>query len=62
LVEHPAVNTSPLIFFTKGGFLDLLHIVSPKIIVPVAVASEIQAYGETDVTAVALKNTQWLVV
>lgn len=31
-------------------------------IVPAAVASEIQAYGETDVTAVALKNTQWLVV
>lgn len=62
MVEHPAINTSPLIFFTKGGFLDLLQIVSPEIIVPAAVASEIQAYGETDVTAVALKNTQWLVV
>lgn len=62
MVEHPAINTSPLIFFTKGGFLDLLQIVSQEMIVPAAVASEIQAYGETDVTAVALKNTQWLVV
>ncbi len=62
MVEHPAINTSPLIFLTKGGFLDLLQIISPEMIVPAAVASEIQAYGETDVTTVALKNTQWLVV
>ncbi|MEH2238269.1 hypothetical protein [Nostoc sp.] len=33
-----------------------------SIIVPDAVAAEIQAYGEIDVTAVALNNTDWLVV
>lgn len=58
----PAINTSPLIFLTKGGFLDLLQIISHEIIVPQAVSSEIQAYGETDITANALANTSWLVV
>ncbi|NEP37507.1 DUF3368 domain-containing protein [Moorena sp. SIO3B2] len=62
MAELPAINTSPLIFLTKGSCLDLLQIISPSIIVPQAVATEIQAYGETDVTAVALKNTDWLVV
>lgn len=58
----PAINTSPLIFLSKGDFLQLLQIVSPEIIVPQAVASEIQAYGETDITATALAKTSWLVV
>ncbi|MEC4812671.1 MAG: DUF3368 domain-containing protein [Scytonema sp. PMC 1069.18] len=40
----------------------MLQIISPSIIVPQAVATEIQAYGETDLTAVALNNTDWLVV
>jgi predicted nucleic acid-binding protein len=57
---RPAINTSPLIFLTKGGFLHLLQIVSPEIIVPQAVATEIQAYEQTDVTAMALAATSWL--
>ncbi|BAY89146.1 MULTISPECIES: DUF3368 domain-containing protein [unclassified Tolypothrix] len=61
MAEYPAINTSPLIFLTKGGFLHLLQIVSPEIIVPQAVATEIQAYGEIDVTAMALAATSWLV-
>ncbi len=59
---HPTINTSPLIFLTKGGFLNLLQTVSPEIIVPQAVATEIQAYGVTDVTAQALATTPWLVI
>jgi predicted nucleic acid-binding protein len=58
----PAINTSPLIFLTKGGFLHLLQMISTEIIVPQAVATEIQAYGETDITAQALATTSWLVV
>nr|WP_199326331.1 DUF3368 domain-containing protein [Nostoc parmelioides] len=58
----PAINTSPLIFLTKGGEVNLLRLISPSIIVPSAVATEIREYGETDVTAVALNNTDWLVV
>lgn len=62
MVERPAINTSPLIFLSKGSFLHLLQIISPEIIVPQAVATEIQAYGETDVTAMALLSTPWLVI
>ncbi len=54
MAERPAINTSPLIFLTKGCFLHLLQIVSPEIIVPQAVATEIQAYGEIDVTTLPL--------
>lgn len=62
MVESPAINTSPLIFLSKANLLELLRIVSPQIIVPEAVATEIQAYGETDVTAQTLATTDWLVV
>lgn len=62
VVEILAINTSPLIFLTKGGFLELLQLISPEIIVPVAVAREIQAYGATDTTAQALATTDWLLV
>lgn len=44
MAELPAINTSPLIFLTKGGFLDLLQVISSSVIVPNAVATEIQAY------------------
>ncbi|MDZ7961882.1 MAG: DUF3368 domain-containing protein [Aulosira sp. DedQUE10] len=62
MAELPAINTSPLIFLTKGGFQDLLLLMGSSIIVPSAVATEIQAYGSADVTAVALNNTDWLVI
>ncbi len=62
MAEFPAVNTSPLIFLTQANLLDLLQILSPFIIVPQAVATEIQAYGNTDVTAQMLAQTDWLVV
>lgn len=35
---------------------------SEEIVVPTAVATEIQQYGETDVTVEALAQTEWLVV
>ena len=35
---------------------------SPFIIVPQVVATEIQAYGNTDLTAQILAQTDWLVV
>lgn len=62
MTESPAINTSPLIFLSKANLLNLLQIVSPQIIVPEAVATEIQAYGETDLTARTLAATDWLVV
>ncbi len=62
MIERPAINTSPLIFLTKGGYMSLLQLVSGEIIVPAAVATEIQAYGAMDVTASTLASTDWLVV
>jgi predicted nucleic acid-binding protein len=62
VTENPAINTSPLIFLSKSNFLHLLQIVSPQILVPEAVAAEILAYGETDVTAQTLTTTDWLVI
>lgn len=62
MAESPAINTSPLIFLSKANVLHLLQIVSVQIIVPEAVATEIQAYGETDITARTLAATDWLVV
>ena len=57
MAEFPAVNTSPLIFLTQANLLDFLQMLSPFIIVPQAVATEIQAYGNTDVTAQILAQT-----
>ena len=62
MANFPAINTSPLIFLSKANLLNLLQIVSSKIIVPEAVATEILAYGETDVTARSLAATDWLVI
>ncbi|NER92316.1 MAG: DUF3368 domain-containing protein [Symploca sp. SIO1B1] len=62
MANYPAINTSPLIFLTKGRLLHLLQILSEKFIVPQAVATEIQSYGENDITAQALTNTDWLLV
>jgi len=58
--NFPAVNTSPLIFLSKGGYLDLLKILGEAIIVPQAVAEEIQTYGEDDVTYQQLNSNNWL--
>lgn len=57
---HPAINTSPLIFLSKAGYLDLLKNLSSTIIVPQAVATEIQAYGENDFTYQQLNQQDWL--
>ncbi|PSM47187.1 DUF3368 domain-containing protein [Chroococcidiopsis sp. CCALA 051] len=62
MAERPAINASPLILLTKAGLLNLLQLVSQEIVVPAAVAMEIGQYGETDVTAAALAQTEWLVV
>ncbi len=61
--NFPAINTSPLIFFSKTDLLELLHeTVNSDIIVPEAVAREIQTYGEQDITLQALSSKNWLVI
>jgi predicted nucleic acid-binding protein len=62
VAESAVVNASPLIFLSRAGLIDLLQLVSSEIIVPEAVASEIEFRGENDPTARVLASTSWLLV
>jgi predicted nucleic acid-binding protein len=62
VVNITVINTSPLIFLSRAGLIDLLQVLSPEIIVPEAVKTEIEAYGEDDITAKTLAKTDWLIV
>jgi predicted nucleic acid-binding protein len=62
VAEPPAINASPLIFLSRAGLIDLLLLISEKIIVPETVAAEIGMRGMTDPTAQAITNTPWLLV
>lgn len=62
MAERGVVNASPLIFLARAGLIDLLQLVSSEIIVPQAVASEIEVRGKSDPTARILTETSWLVV
>lgn len=61
VVERAAINASPLIFLSRGGYLWLLNAFASEILVPEPVAVEICARGARDVTARAITHTQWLV-
>jgi predicted nucleic acid-binding protein len=58
--DQAVVNASPLIFLSKADRLEFLRLVAPEILVPNAVAEEIQQYGPNDPTAQALESTSWL--
>lgn len=60
--ETAVVNASPLIYLSKGGYLELLREVARNVIVPEAVASEIQARGEGDATTRALEGAEWITI
>ena len=62
MAEPAVVNASPLIFLSRAGLIDLLQLVSSEVIVPEAVAAEIEVRGESDPTAQVLKKTPWLLV
>ena len=54
------INASPLIFFSRGQKMDLLHHFAGPIFVPEPVAHEIRMRGPQDITAKSLENTSWL--
>ena len=62
MAERAVVNASPLIFLSRAGLIDLLQLVSSEVIVPEAVATEIEVRGENDSTARALATISWLVI
>jgi predicted nucleic acid-binding protein len=61
VAERPVVNASPLIFLARGGMLDFLRLAGDEVVVPQAVADEVQRREMADVTAQALRQTAWLV-
>lgn len=60
MVERPAVNASPMIFLARAGLIDLLQLIAPTIVIPAAVANEIQRRGSGDVAARSLADTEWI--
>jgi predicted nucleic acid-binding protein len=56
----PVANASPLIFLAKGGHVDLLQVAGDRLWVPSTVTDEILARGPEDVTARALRETEWI--
>ena len=56
------INASPLIFLSHGNQIELLRHFASRILVPEAVAEEIQMKGQQDITVRTLANTSWLEV
>jgi predicted nucleic acid-binding protein len=54
------VNASPIIFLAKVGLVDLLQQLGPPVVIPEAVALEIQSHGAADPAAQALAQSAWL--
>ena len=59
--ESPAADASPLIVLAQGGLLDLLQVVGRRVIVPLAVATEVRRRGDDPATR-ALEAVDWLEV
>jgi predicted nucleic acid-binding protein len=62
LAELPAVNTSPVLYLARSGYLHLLQIAGDKIAVPAAVATEIRTWHTADAAATALEMEPWLCI
>lgn len=60
MAKQAIINSSPLIFLSKAGHLDLLRLVAEEILVPTPVIEEIYRRGYSDITAQALRNADWL--
>ena len=56
------INASPLIFLSRSGHLSLLKTFADEVWVPKPVAIEIQQRGPDDISAQAIRDTDWLVV
>jgi len=60
MAKQAIVNSSPLIFLSKAGYIDLLKIIADEILVPTPVILEINRRGGSDITVQALKKADWL--
>ena len=62
MAEPPVVNASPLIYLSRCDLLDLLRIEADQILVPAAVAGEIQRRGPSDPASRMIADASWLTV
>lgn len=62
MTEAPAVNTSPLVFLSRSGMLELLRLANTRVVIPRTVMEEIAVRGPDDVTVKAVETTEWLSV
>lgn len=60
MAECSVVNASPLIFLAGSDMLELLRVAARAVVVPRAVASEIERAGPADVTVQAIRGAAWL--
>ena len=58
MAEPPVVNASPLVVLARAGRLDLLRLLGDRVVVPEAVAVEVDAHS--DEAARALKAEAWI--
>jgi predicted nucleic acid-binding protein len=62
VAEPAVVNASPIIVLVRAGYLELLRQAGEQLIVPAAVASELEHRGPDDPAVRALASTAWLTV
>jgi predicted nucleic acid-binding protein len=61
-MAEAAVDATPLITLARAGLFDLLRLAGEPIVVPAAVAAELERRGRDDAAVVALRDAEWLSV
>ena len=62
VADRAIINASPLIFLSRSGYLDLLQAFAQEVLAPEPVASEILRRGRHDISAMAIEQTEWLII
>jgi predicted nucleic acid-binding protein len=62
VAEPAVVNASLLIFLAGAGLTELAQLAGTPVQIPRVVVEEIERFGPTDATAIAVKRLNWLVV
>jgi predicted nucleic acid-binding protein len=60
VAESAIANASLIILLARAGCIELLHVFSDEVIVPAAVAEELQRAGEHDVACEAMSRSPWI--
>ena len=62
MAEPAVMNASPLIFLAGAGLVELAKLAGTPVQIPRTVVKEIETFGPTDPTAIAVSQLSWLVV